>query len=125
VPCLRSEIGQVLLNLIVNAAQAITAKEANGLQMATKGRIVLNTKRIDGWVIITVEDNGIGIPADILDRIFDPFFTTKEVGKGSGQGLAICHDVIVEKHQGQLSCSSQVGIGSLFTIKLPLQDRPN
>lgn len=125
VPCLRSEIGQVLLNLIVNAAQAITAKEANGLQMAAKGRIVLNTKRIDGWVIITVEDNGIGIPADILDRIFDPFFTTKEVGKGSGQGLAICHDVIVEKHQGQLSCSSQVGIGSLFTIKLPLQDRPN
>ncbi len=125
VPCLRSEIGQVLLNLIVNAAQAIAALKNQDMAMTEKGRIVLTTGHSSDWAIITVQDSGTGIPAEILGRIFDPFFTTKEVGKGSGQGLAICRDVIVEKHQGQLTCSSTPGNGSVFTIKLPLQNHPN
>ena len=67
-----------------------------------------------------IRDNGSGIPTEIQDKIFDPFFTTKDVGKGSGQGLAISHSVVTEKHGGQLVCSSIPGEGTTFIIRLPL-----
>jgi two-component system NtrC family sensor kinase len=68
-----------------------------------------------------VSDNGAGIPENILQKIFDPFFTTKEVGKGSGQGLAISHSIIVERHRGEIYCESKEGKGTSFIIKLPMK----
>lgn len=116
VPCLPAELNQVLLNMIVNAAHAIGATVASG----QKGRITLATAQKDDWVEICVSDTGCGIPPKIQNRIFDPFFTTKEVGKGTGQGLAIAHDVIVKKHQGTITLQSEPGKGTTFFIRLPL-----
>ena len=78
----------------------------------------------DQWVIIEIEDDGCGIPEGIQQKIFDPFFTTKEVGKGTGQGLSIVHNVIVNQHKGLVSLSSQPGVGTKFVIKLPIVE-PN
>jgi signal transduction histidine kinase len=74
----------------------------------------------DNHVMICITDNGPGIPESIQKRLFDPFFTTKPVGKGTGLGLSICHQIIVEKHGGQLSCISHLGQGSKFIIKIPI-----
>jgi signal transduction histidine kinase len=99
VRCLAGELKQVILNLVINAAHAIAeAKRTDGL-----GRISVSTRQNGELVEIRIEDNGVGIPAAIQSRIFDPFFTTKEVGKGTGQGLAIARNVIVKKHGGTLS----------------------
>jgi signal transduction histidine kinase len=76
-------------------------------------------------VRVEVHDTGCGIPDAIRDRIFDPFFTTKEVGSGTGQGLAIAHSVVVDKHGGTLTFDSTVGKGTVFTIRLPIDGRPN
>ncbi len=119
--CLPGELSQVLVNLIVNAAQAIG--DAPGRQADQLGTIVVQTRRIDGWAEISVTDNGPGIPPEILQRVFEPFFTTKEVGKGTGQGLAIAHAVIVEKHGGTISVTSEVGRGTTFVLRLPLEEQ--
>ena len=114
--CHAGDIGQVFLNLIVNAAHAI----ADGLEPGTKGKITVTTRAVnDATVRIEVRDTGGGIPDEIRDRIFDPFFTTKEVGKGTGQGLAIARTV-VDKHGGTMTVESEVGVGTLFTIDLPV-----
>ena len=76
---------------------------------------------MDGWVRVCVTDNGGGMPESVRARIFDPFYTTKEVGKGTGQGLAISRDVIVTKHGGTLSCETTEGEGTTFIIELPLE----
>jgi signal transduction histidine kinase len=115
VPCRGGEINQVLLNLIVNAAHAI---EAKGTGM---GEILVQTQQCGDLVEIRVSDTGTGIPAELLDRIFDPFFTTKEPGKGTGQGLAICHTIVVTKHGGSIAVESTPGEGSTFIVRLPLQ----
>lgn len=120
VPCLKDEIGQVLLNLIINAAHAIAAHKQTGEMDVEKGVIIVTTSIVGKYAEIAVADTGSGIPVDIRNRIFDPFFTTKEVGKGSGQGLAICRDVIERKHSGQLTFSSETGKGTTFSIRLPL-----
>jgi len=120
VPCLLGEFNQVILNLIVNAADAIA--EMIGDSPETKGTILISTKFVDDMVVITVADDGPGIPEKIRDRLFDPFFTTKEVGKGTGQGLAISHDVIVNKHGGKIYFSSNPEGGTIFTIQLPIHD---
>jgi signal transduction histidine kinase len=115
--CVPADINQVLLNLIVNAADAIAEKF--GQESGNKGRIVVRT-RSDGWsVVVEVEDNGMGIPDDIRRRIFDPFFTTKDVGKGTGQGLAICYNVVVRKHNGVIEVESTPGVGSVFRVTIP------
>ncbi len=118
VACLPGDFNQVLLNLIVNAAHAIGEVVGDGSQ--GKGRIRISTRAVDDEVEIRVADTGAGIPAALRERIFEPFFTTKEVGKGTGQGLAIAHHVIVDKHGGQIRVESEPGKGSCFIIRLPL-----
>ncbi|HLA96698.1 MAG TPA: PAS domain S-box protein, partial [Pyrinomonadaceae bacterium] len=119
VPCYLGEFNQVILNMVINASHAIADVVGDGSQ--GKGKIVISTTRVDNdWAEVRIGDTGNGIPAEISARIFDPFFTTKEVGKGSGQGLAISHAVVVEKHGGQLTFESEPGHGTTFIIRLPL-----
>ena len=119
VPCLSGELSQVVLNLIVNAAHAITDKV--GADSSQKGRITVSTRKNGHWAEIDIKDTGKGIPPGIRSRVFEPFFTTKEVGKGTGQGLALAHSVIVKKHHGQLWFDSEEGLGTTFHIRLPLE----
>jgi PAS domain S-box-containing protein len=118
VPCLAGRFNQVILNLIVNAAQAIAEFLGEGAQ--TKGSIRITTRRVNDHVEVRVSDTGTGIPARIRNRIFDPFFTTKQVGKGTGQGLAIAHNIIVEQHGGAIGFESEEGKGTTFILSLPL-----
>ncbi len=113
------ELNQVLLNLIVNAAHAIGDVVREGEE---KGTITICTRRTPRWALITVSDTGSGIPEEIRSRIFDPFFTTKEVGKGTGQGLAIVRSIIVDKHGGEIDLRSEPGGGTTFELRLPLSD---
>jgi two-component system, NtrC family, sensor kinase len=117
VMCFLGELNQVVLNLLVNAAHAIgDAVKDTG----EKGKLTVTT-RLDGDAVeIAISDTGTGIPEAIRPKIFDPFFTTKEVGKGTGQGLAISHSVIVKKHGGSLRFESECGKGTTFFIRLPL-----
>ena len=117
VNCYAGEINQVILNLIVNAAHAIE-DVVRGTQ--NKGRIRVSTRVLDEQVEIAIADTGKGIPVEVRSRIFDPFFTTKEVGKGTGQGLAIAHAVVVDKHGGTLYFETEVGKGTTFYIRLPI-----
>ena len=109
VKCYSQQINQVFVNLLVNAAQAI----------AKEGEIKIATKALDGKVEIKISDTGKGIPEENLSKIFDPFFTTKEVGKGTGLGLNVAYNII-EKHKGTIDVESTVGVGTTFTIRLPL-----
>ncbi len=118
VPCLIAEFNQVILNLVVNAADAIAEKFGEG----RRGWIRVSTAQIGSGVEIRIQDNGGGIPDAIKSRIFDPFFTTKGVGKGTGQGLAISRDIIVNKHGGTLDCESVPGVGTTFIVCLPIQE---
>ncbi len=122
VPCLSDEMGQVFLNLIINAAHAIAGKFGERPE-GEKGQIRISTTGLDDLVEIRITDNGTGIPEEIRKRIFDPFFTTKEVGKGTGQGLAIARDVIVNKHGGSIELESVAGQGTTFIITLPLNHK--
>jgi signal transduction histidine kinase len=117
VPVLAGPLKQVLLNMIINAAHAIEDAFA---ESGGKGQITITSAERDGFAEITISDNGAGIPAEIGDRIFEPFFTTKTVGKGSGQGLAIAQS-IVGNHDGTLTFESEVGKGTVFTIRLPIE----
>ncbi len=117
VPCILGEFNQVMLNLIINAAHAIgDIKRETGV----KGTINIQTRRKGEEVEILVSDTGTGIPEPVQSRIFDPFFTTKEVGRGTGQGLAIAHSVVVQKHQGTIRFETAVGQGTTFYVTLPL-----
>ncbi len=117
VRCLVSEIGQVVLNLVVNAAHAISDVVRGTDQ---KGTLEIRTWREQDQAVIAIRDTGTGIPEEIRPRIFDPFFTTKEVGKGTGQGLALAWAVIKQKHDGSLTFESTVGEGTTFFIRLPI-----
>jgi len=122
VMCHLSDLNQVFLSLVVNAAQAIADVIGSS---GARGRILVRSAREGDYVRIEFHDTGCGIPDAIRDRIFDPFFTTKEVGSGSGQGLAIAHSVVVDKHGGSLTFDSTVGKGTVFTIRLPIAGRSN
>ncbi len=119
VPCLASEFNQVILNIIVNAVHAI--RDGKSDDSTAKGAILITTKQEGDWAKISIRDSGSGIPEAIRSKIFDPFFTTKGVGKGTGQGLAIAYSAIVDKHAGTIDVQSEVGVGTTFTIKLPMQ----
>jgi signal transduction histidine kinase len=118
VSCLAGEVNQVFLNIIVNAAHAIAKAQEEGRD--GKGTITLRTRSEEGGVVVSIGDTGSGIPEDIRGRVFDPFFTTKGVGKGTGQGLAIAHSVIHQKHGGRIDLQSTVGVGTTFHVHLPL-----
>jgi two-component system, NtrC family, sensor kinase len=118
VPCLVTEFNQVILNLIVNAAHAIGDVVRDS---GKKGAIRISTRQDGDWVEVRVGDTGTGIPEEVRSRIFTPFFTTKEVGKGTGQGLAISHAVIVKKHQGSIQFECAPAGGTTFVIRLPLE----
>jgi PAS domain S-box-containing protein len=122
VPCLLGDINQVLLNLVTNSAHAI--KEARGEESEPRGTITISSSCDDMFAYIKVSDTGCGIPEEIRHRVFDPFFTTKDVGKGTGQGLSLAHAVVHERHQGRLELESEVGVGTTFTIALPLHAEP-
>jgi len=117
VSCFPDEFNQVILNIIINAAHAIGDIVNEGV---SKGKITIRTKQKGNMAEISISDTGKGIPKSIIKKIFDPFFTTKEVGKGTGQGLAISYDVIVNKHGGTLAVESEPGKGATFIIRLPL-----
>ncbi|MBE9542849.1 MAG: histidine kinase, partial [Proteobacteria bacterium] len=122
IPCFRAEFNQVILNMIVNAAHAIA--EANRDNQSQRGTIHIRTIWEGNQAKICIGDTGAGIPEEIRHKIFDLFFTTKEPGKGTGQGLAISHSVIVEKHKGTLTLETQEGKGTTFTIGLPMEADP-
>ena len=119
VVCNVGELNQVFLNLIVNAAHAIQDAKKD----PSTGEIKISTAVAEDVVIIRISDNGCGIPAENLAKVYDPFFTTKEVGRGTGQGLAITHSILVDKHGGDISVSSQMGVGTVFTLRLPIGGR--
>jgi signal transduction histidine kinase/HAMP domain-containing protein len=117
VQCYLGEINQVVLNLLVNAAHAI-ADVVKGT--SNLGTLTVRTRLVGDEVEISVGDTGSGIPENVRDRIFEPFFTTKEIGKGTGQGLALAHTVIVKKHGGSLRFETECGVGTTFFIRLPV-----
>ena len=120
--CLPSDINRVVINLIVNAAHAIADASPSGAE--GKGTITVRTRRDGPWAEIRVEDTGTGIPEEIRHRVFEPFFTTKEVGRGTGQGLAIAHALVVEKHGGTIHFETEMGRGTTFVVRLPLDEQP-
>ncbi len=120
VKCYPSEINQVLLNMIVNAADAIKEKIGEKGKKGEKGKIIITTKSFGNKVKIYIEDTGTGIPEELREKIFEPFFTTKAVGKGTGQGLSLAHSIIVNKHKGFIAVESEVGKGTTFIIELPV-----
>ena len=117
--CNIGELNQVFLNLLVNAAHAI-GDAVNGT--GQKGVIRVRTAVEEDAVLISIADTGCGIPEEVRDKVFDPFFTTKGIGRGTGQGLAIARSVVVERHGGTLTFASEVGKGTTFFIRLPLDE---
>jgi signal transduction histidine kinase len=117
ISCYPSELNQAFLNIIVNASHAIIHANAGKNE---KGLITIATQKDGDNIVIRIEDTGGGIPESIQNKIFDPFFTTKDVGKGTGQGLAIARSVIVDKHGGTIEFKSEIGVGTTFNIKLPI-----
>ena len=117
VTCYVGEISQAILNIVVNAAHAVGAVVAG---TDKKGVITVSTRHEGDTVVIAIGDTGTGIPENIRGRIFDPFFTTKEVGKGTGQGLAIAFSTVKDRHGGELTFESEVGRGTTFFIRLPV-----
>jgi signal transduction histidine kinase len=135
IECYPSQLNQVLMNIISNAIDVL--EDGHGLWVIGYGEesskyrlpntnyqsptIHIHTEVVDqNWVVIRIADNGSGIKADVVSRIFDPFFTTKPPGKGTGLGLSISYQIVVDKHEGQLSCHSVPGLGTEFVIELPI-----
>jgi PAS domain S-box-containing protein len=116
VVCNAGDLNQVFLNLLVNAAHAIAEVVRDG----EKGHIHIRTAVEGSEIVVSISDTGSGIPESIRSKIFDPFFTTKEVGRGTGQGLAIARSVVVDRHKGSLTFDSEVGKGTTFHIRLPI-----
>jgi PAS domain S-box-containing protein len=119
VPCFLGEFNQCVLNLVVNAAHAIgdVVKQNPG----TKGLITVQTRRDSDFIEVRVTDTGTGIAEANRQKIFEPFFTTKDVGKGTGQGLAMIYGCIVKQHGGTVTFETEVGRGTTFILRLPLK----
>ncbi|BDW90594.1 two-component system sensor histidine kinase NtrB [Thalassospira tepidiphila] len=119
IPCHINEVNQVFLNLIVNAAQAIQAAG----RKPDEGHITVKTTSLDDSILISISDNGTGIAKENRSKVFNPFFTTKEVGKGTGQGLSITHDIVTVRHGGRIWFETDMGKGTTFRVLLPAEDR--
>jgi two-component system, NtrC family, sensor kinase len=110
------------MNILANALDALEERDQKRSPQEMQqdpSQISIHIEAQSGWVVVRIVDNGSGIPSNIQQRLFDPFFTTKEVGKGTELGLSISYQIITERHQGRLSCTSS-GTGSEFTIAIPL-----
>ena len=116
--CSASDLNQVLINLVVNAAHAIA--DVVGDAGEERGMIDIWTREDGDGVLIGVADTGCGIPAEVVDRVFDPFFTTKAVGRGTGQGLAIARTLVTERHGGTITFTTEPGVGTTFEVRLPI-----
>lgn len=116
VPCVKAEIGQVLLNLLRNAAQAMAAGRSD-----FSPQISIRTEKQESGILIAISDNGPGMDAETMEHVFEPFFTTKEEGMGTGLGLSVSHHIITEHHYGTLSVISEIGKGSTFMVFLPVE----
>ncbi|MEH2223822.1 GAF domain-containing sensor histidine kinase [Nostoc sp.] len=131
IECYPAQLNQVFMNLLSNSIDALEEK-FNTIQqrylklLQTCPRIPLtiwiNTQVVHNQIVIKVADNGLGIPEEVRSHIFDPFFTTKAPGKGTGLGLSISHQIVVEKHHGQMKCSSKPGEGTEFLIQIPIDN---
>lgn len=122
IPCYRDELNQVVLNCIINASHAI--KDKYGEHAGQKGHIAIKVRKIGSKVVISITDDGSGMSDEVKRRIFDPFFTTKGVGKGTGQGLSMAYNVMVEMHKGHIQVDSVDGEGTTFELHLPLERFP-
>ncbi|MFW5667078.1 MAG: PAS domain-containing sensor histidine kinase, partial [Coleofasciculus sp.] len=128
ITCYASQLNQVFMNLLSNGIDALENKPASRVikihtEMVQKSQSADDNghqQQTSDFAVIRIADNGVGINADIIPQIFDPFFTTKPVGRGTGLGLSISHEIIVEKHQGQLQCVSNVGQGTEFIVEIPI-----
>ncbi len=126
VECFPSLLNQVFLHLLQNALEALDHRplgrhQAEAKEITITTEASMGDRPADAWVTITISDNGCGIYDLIQPKIFDPFFTTKEIGQGCGLGLAISYQTVVHQHRGHLSCSSTVGQGSTFVVKIPIE----
>ncbi|MEH1812136.1 MAG: GAF domain-containing protein [Nostoc sp.] len=129
--CYPAQLNQVFMNLLSNSIDALEEK-FNTIQqrylklLQTCPKIPLtiwiNTQVVHNQIVIRIADNGLGIPEEVRSHIFDPFFTTKAPGKGTGLGLSISHQIVVEKHHGQMKCSSKPGEGTEFLIEIPIDN---
>lgn len=127
VPCVVNEFNQVILNMVVNSAHSIAEAIKNDKSRflpSGKGMIILSTRRDGEHAEIRISDTGAGIPDHVRPKIFEPFFTTKPVGQGTGQGLTISRNIIVEKHRGSIDFESETGRGTTFIIRLPISPPP-
>ena len=117
VQCNEGQIKQVILNMIVNAAHAIAEVVGEG----DKGTITIRSSVAGDHAVVEIRDTGSGMPPEVKDRIFEQFFTTKGVGRGTGQGLAMAHDIIVNAHRGEIEVESTVGEGTSFRLLIPIR----
>ncbi|WP_414544890.1 AAA family ATPase [Nostoc sp. CCY0012] len=121
VTCYASQLNQVFMNILSNAIDALDISEVNQEKIASP-TIWISTELVGSNILkIRFVDNGLGMTASVQQKIFDPFFTTKPVGSGTGLGLSISYQIVVDKHQGQLTCNSEVGKGSEFVIEIPIR----
>ncbi|BAY24569.1 GAF sensor signal transduction histidine kinase [Calothrix sp. NIES-2100] len=130
VECYPAQLNQVLMNILSNSIDALDDKyqtiQHKYLQLSKPCpeiplTIWINTQTLNNQILIRIADNGLGMPEEVRSHIFDPFFTTKDVGKGTGLGLSISYQIIVEKHHGQIRCSSKPGEGTEFMIEIPIK----
>ena len=123
VECYAGQLNQVFMNIIVNAIDAL---EENFIQgHVLNPEITIQTLKQDDRVIISIMDNGVGIEPEQMHRLFDPFYTTKPIGKGTGMGLSISYQIVVDRHGGTLNCISAIGSGTKFLITLPIKHYKN
>ena len=115
------DFGRVILNLLTNAFYAVDEKKKSGIENY-EPTVAIATKKGDDKISITVSDNGNGMPQHIINKVFQPFFTTKPTGKGTGLGLSMSYDIITKGHNGELKVESEEGKGSIFTIKIPINN---
>ncbi len=121
IKCYASQLNQVFMNLIANAIDALETKSSPRLiTISTKMDISESLSPISSTIVILITDNGCGMSEEVCHKIFDPFFTTKPIGSGIGLGLAICHNIVVEKHRGQISCISAPDGGTEFMVQIPI-----
>ncbi|MEA5623316.1 ATP-binding protein [Nostoc sp. UHCC 0251] len=122
IECYPGKLNQVFMNILANAIDALEEGMGNEEEISPPtGQITIRTEVLDKqWVVIRIADNGPGMKEEVIHRIYDPFFTTKDVGKGTGLGMAISYQIVVDKHGGMLKCRSQPGEGTEFWIQIPI-----